>query len=196
MAKLTVSYNEGWPMMAPLGKKEAGLVERNLTSGEKVLGQVVANFGQAVIATDHKVLVIKTGMMSGQTFGGKATSFDYRMIGGIEVRSGWAQGEMEIINPIMAASQGNRNRDRVKIAEAPNGVVFAKTNAKIFDAFASKIRERVALAHSPAAVAPAPAAPPPASIPDQIRKLGALRDAGLLTEQEFATKKAELLARL
>ena len=34
------------------------------------------------------------------------------------------------------------------------------------------------------------------SITDQIKKLGDLRDAGLLTNDEFSTKKAELLARL
>jgi len=34
------------------------------------------------------------------------------------------------------------------------------------------------------------------SITDQIKKLGELRDAGLLTNDEFSTKKAELLARL
>jgi hypothetical protein len=33
-------------------------------------------------------------------------------------------------------------------------------------------------------------------IADQIRKLGGLRDEGLLTEEEFAGKKAELLDRL
>jgi hypothetical protein len=34
------------------------------------------------------------------------------------------------------------------------------------------------------------------SITDLIKKLGELRDAGLLTNDEFNTKKAELLARL
>jgi hypothetical protein len=33
-------------------------------------------------------------------------------------------------------------------------------------------------------------------IPDQIRRLGELRDAGLLTDDEFAAKKTELLERL
>ncbi|WP_294011696.1 SHOCT domain-containing protein [Sphingomonas sp.] len=31
---------------------------------------------------------------------------------------------------------------------------------------------------------------------DQIRKLAELRDSGVLTEEEFAAKKAELLDRL
>jgi hypothetical protein len=34
------------------------------------------------------------------------------------------------------------------------------------------------------------------SVTDQIKKLGELRDAGFLTNDEFNTKKAELLARL
>jgi hypothetical protein len=34
------------------------------------------------------------------------------------------------------------------------------------------------------------------SITDQIKKLGELRDAGFLTNDEFNAKKAELLARL
>ena len=34
------------------------------------------------------------------------------------------------------------------------------------------------------------------SITDQIKKLGELRDGGLLTDDEFNTKKAQLLARL
>lgn len=33
-------------------------------------------------------------------------------------------------------------------------------------------------------------------IVDQIRKLAELHEAGILTEEEFAAKKAELLARL
>lgn len=50
--------------------------------------------------------------------------------------------------------------------------------------------------------APAPAAPPvetAAPAPDlaaQLQQLASLRDAGVLTEEEFTAKKAELLARL
>ena len=189
-------------MMTPLGKKETPLLQQNLADGETVLGQVIANFGQAVVATDHKVLVIKTGMMAGQTFGGKATTFDYRMIGGVEVRTGFVQGEMEIINPSMPSSQGNRNKDKVKIAETPNGVVFSKQHAPLFQEFAAKVRERAAISLAPSAPAAAPAAMAPsgdsaaASIPDQIRQLAELHAAGILSDAEFEAKKAELLSRM
>lgn len=47
-----------------------------------------------------------------------------------------------------------------------------------------------------AAVAPQPAAPIAPSIPEQIEHLDRLRRAGTLTEDEFQTKKAELLRRM
>lgn len=49
------------------------------------------------------------------------------------------------------------------------------------------------------ASAPASVAPPPPSAPDpieQLRRLGELRDAGVLTDEEFAAKKADILSRL
>ena len=42
---------------------------------------------------------------------------------------------------------------------------------------------------------PMTAAPQP-DVTDQLKKLGDLRDAGILTTEEFESKKAELLARL
>jgi hypothetical protein len=49
---------------------------------------------------------------------------------------------------------------------------------------------------APAAAPPPPAAPAGDAVIEQIRKLGELRDAGLLTPEEFEAKKAELLGRL
>jgi len=43
---------------------------------------------------------------------------------------------------------------------------------------------------------PKPAVPPAESIPDLIKQLAALRDEKIITEQEFAAKKAELLKRM
>ncbi|SDZ93131.1 Short C-terminal domain-containing protein [Bowdeniella nasicola] len=46
-------------------------------------------------------------------------------------------------------------------------------------------------------IPPAPPQPaPPTDVMDQLRKLGELRDAGVLTEAEFEAKKADLLGRL
>jgi hypothetical protein len=57
----------------------------------------------------------------------------------------------------------------------------------VVDRFPPKIR-------APQEVASIPAAQ--IDVADQLHKLSSLRDAGVLTDQEFAAKKAELLARL
>jgi hypothetical protein len=197
MARLTVKTVDGWPLMAPLDKKEDDLLKRNLAPGERVLGQVIGSHGQAVVATDHKVLVVKTEMMAGQTFGGKATSFDYRNLVGVEVRTGWALGEFEIIAAAHAPRR-SRVKDRVDVKESPSGLVFNRQDARYFDAMAAKIREMTGAAHA-AGTAVRPQTAPPAtapSIPDQIRALAELHAVGILTDDEFTAKKAELLARM
>jgi hypothetical protein len=172
MARLTVKTVDGWPVMEPLGETEDDLVKRNMAPGERVLGQVIGSHGQAIVATDHKVLVVKTG----------ATSFDYRNLVGVEVRTGWAMGEFEIVD----------------IKDSPNGLVFNKQDARRFEAMAAKIREMTGAAHGPGtAVGPQAAAPATEpSIPDQIRALADLHAVGILTDEEFGAKKAELLARM
>ena len=58
------------------------------------------------------------------------------------------------------------------------------------DAFVAYIRENMG------EKAAAPAALAADDIPTQIQKLASLKDAGILTEEEFSTKKAELLAKM
>ncbi len=57
------------------------------------------------------------------------------------------------------------------------------------DALVNYIRENVG-------ETAAPALAPVEDIPAQIQKLAALRDQGILTEEEFTSKKAELLAKM
>lgn len=82
-------------------------------------------------------------------------------------------------------------------ATAVSGRVAAAQQARVAPAPATPAAAGVA---EPVPV-PAPATPaPPAPLDvDQLRSqliaLGELRDAGLLTEEEFAAKKAQLLAR-
>jgi hypothetical protein len=89
--------------------------------------------------------------------------------------------------------------------------VFASGNTIVFSvdaADAEKLRGLImdqvlggsAHAAAPAAAAPAapaaPEAPSGDALIEQIRKLGELRDAGILTPEEFESKKADLLGRL
>jgi hypothetical protein len=53
--------------------------------------------------------------------------------------------------------------------------------------------QQVYAAPPPQEYAPAPAAPSQADVLNQLKQLGELRDAGVLTEEEFAVQKAKLL---
>ena len=59
-------------------------------------------------------------------------------------------------------------------------------------------QQATSTAHLPPPPPPPPAATPPAEpdVMEQIKKLAELKEAGVLTEEEFAVKKAELLSRL
>jgi hypothetical protein len=192
MTKKTYSYKDAWPVMQPLGPKEAQLLKQNLAPGEQMLGQVIGNFSQAVIATAHKVLIVKHGLMAGQTFGGKATSYDYRNIMGVEVRTGFSQGEFEVIVGGLPTPRGNRNKDKVKASESPNAIVFPKTEQKYFQSMATQIRLMLS---QPVAVSSGQAGQA-VPIPEQIRQLAELHAAGILTDAEFTQKKADLLGRM
>jgi hypothetical protein len=80
------------------------------------------------------------------------------------------------------------------MSEQPNGLVFSKRNAALFNAMAAKIREVVSLGHASAVAQSAPSVGE--TITESIEKLAQLHSAGILTEQEFTQKKAELLSRL
>jgi len=133
-------YNDGWPVMQPLGEKEVQLRDQNMTSGERVLGQVIGLRGHAVIATTQKVLVVKHGFMAGVAFDGKAASYDYRNIMGVEVRTGFSQGVFAVIVDGLAVPRGHRNKDKVEVMESPNAVIFRSTDQKLFQSMAAQIR--------------------------------------------------------
>jgi hypothetical protein len=138
-AKKTHTFNDGWPVMQPLGAKEVELRDQNMTSGERVLGQVIGRSGQAVIATTQKVLVVKHGFMAG-ALDGRATSYDYRNITDVEVRTGFSLCAFAVIVSGLAGPRGIRNKDKVEAMESPNAVIFRSTDQKLFQSMAAQIR--------------------------------------------------------
>lgn len=83
------------------------------------------------------------------------------------------------------------------------GLLRTARRAAVASAVHSKVQrrqhERWAAAHEPAPVPAAPptaAAAPPVDTDDmlnQLERLGKLRDAGVLTDEEFAAQKARIL---
>jgi Short C-terminal domain len=103
----------------------------------------------------------------------------------------------------------DQRHDRISSVKAHKGVIGANlvVNAggdewtlrnvypkEAVDQIAQVIRDEAQGRQMPVA-APAPAAQAP-DLMDQLKKLGELRDAGVLTDEEFEAKTADLLSRL
>jgi hypothetical protein len=71
-----------------------------------------------------------------------------------------------------------------------NAVVFKKKHRAEFDAVRGRVEDYIGHKNAPEA------APTTPDITDQIKKLGELHDAGVVTDEEFEAKKTELLNRL
>jgi hypothetical protein len=197
----TTSAGTGVQMAAPmhkLGKKEEARVKENLLPGEKVICQCVGPYGQALVLTDRKALIIKTGFMAGSTFGAKVTSFDYRNITAVEVRMGPLSGAFQIAAGGMQASdKGYWGQGKQDAYKSPHMIPVLRSTFGDFQKAANLIRSMAADAGRPAPAATSQAGTPITPDPlDQLKKLGELRDAGVLTQVEFEAKKSELLARM
>ncbi len=145
--------------------------------------------GDYLVLTDRRVILIKSGVGTWGTgaFGLKTKSVLFEHISSVDTSSGLMFGEIEIIASGMTekASGGFFSG-----AKKDSVIQFDK---KLFDQveqLAAKIRDLAMSSRSgqPQVVA--------VDIPDQIKKFADLRDAGILTEDEFHKKKSDLLEKL
>ncbi len=184
--------DEGWPMMEPLPKREASLLAGTLTQHEIVLGQLIGQFHQSAVATNQRLIILKSGLMA--DYGNKITSFDYQNITSIEVSVTLTVGYFEITAGGMAAPTLHRTEKSLNRHHLPNVVPFVRSERKQWDLFAGKVREMSSVKASP--LENPKVEPSGPSIPEMIAQLAQLHEAGILSDQEFAEKKADLLSRL
>ncbi|MDN3309339.1 PH domain-containing protein [Microbacterium oryzae] len=135
------------------------------------LGNKVARNG-VLIATDRRVL-----FYAKRLGGYDLESFPYRNISSFE------SGKSLTGSNVTFFASGNQVR--VKMIQ-PDGAV-----TKLVEL----VRQRMSAPAAPVGTAPGTSGGTEDVIA-QIEQLGKLRDAGVLTEEEFATKKAEMLGRL
>lgn len=155
------------------------------------------------IYTDRVEWAVARGVSAGKLTAGVFTGGASLLVTG--VKNGKAGTEMI---PIKSISSVTTRRDGlinsfVSVITAGNTIDFRVSHkeAEIVKSTLTQLMIGGTLTPAPEAVAsPAPAPTSTAgTAPDltaQLQQLAALRDAGILTEEEFAAKKAEILARL
>ncbi len=164
-----------------------------LSPNEKVLVKLKGAFKEGLICTDSRVMIVKAGLMTGQMLGNEAFQVPYTNISGIQVKYHLMSGYFELSaggmqNTTKSYWSSDRNSDP---SQAPNCVSLnTKAQREKFQEACSFILTKMN----------GPIGNVVTSANDDIftalEKLGQLKEAGIVSEEEFASKKAELLQRL
>jgi len=172
---------------------------------------VLVSLGEgALVAFEDRAAVVKVGavtaLMAGAMGGGRVATFHFSDITGIEYNSGIMTGVLEVLTP---SYQGTSNKDywrgmhrsRNANADDPhtlsNTLPLAKATYRAALPGLNELRARIGRAKQPTVVVPASTAGAPASsLSDELARLGELHTAGVLTDEEFQSAKAALIARM
>lgn len=162
---------------------------QNLHSGETVKVVIVGAGGQAIVGTDTRLFVLKSGFLAGATFGAEVTSWSYKNLLGIQVHKGLATGGVIVQAPGQSGLDTSYWRSgKGDLWKAPNAIPVAGAWDQVRLAVA-ELQQLIDTAHSPQA-APASGT---SSVADEVKKLSELRESGALTNSEFAAAKQRLL---
>lgn len=153
-------------------KRDLNHLASELWEGEtvdQIVGGSYGNGSGLLVLTDRRLLFFHKGLAS-------ATSEDFPLdqISSVEFKSGIALAQITVYASNQKATVKNLDKNAAK-------------------AIADTIRARISRG---ARQAPAAAPAPAVSAADQLLKLKALHDAGVLTEAEYQAKSAPLIAQL
>jgi hypothetical protein len=157
------------------GKEISRLVD-HLWEDEQVERMTKGAYGHGtglLVLTDRRLLFLKEGMTK------KTEDFPLEKVSSVQWSSGIGLGTITIFASGNKAEIKNVNKDNGK--EMVDHVRHRLSAPKPSTDSTGGDQGAVASA---------------VDIPDQIRKLGELRDSGMVTPEEFEAKKAELLARM
>jgi len=148
---------------------------------------------QALILTNRRVLIGKSGRDAGMHFGKEVTAFNYAEITNVEYRTGPLTGWIEILSPAFPAilnphfySSGEANDPWKR----PNCIPVILGDKKKGNEIALEIRRRTDAAKNKQGT---PIVQSGTDLADQIQKLADLLPKGLITEHEFRAAKAKLI---
>lgn len=163
-------------------KKGEKIFNENIdSSNERILIKLKSSDGQGLVITSKRLYVMKWGFWGGNTFGGRCNAYEYANIVGIEIKTGWTTGTLEVLTP---ANQ-NIKTDMTSAIKNDNAVLFPKTKLPEFQEATRIGRELMTKHHSGNNN----------SISNlfELEKLAELKDKGIITQGEFDAKKKLIL---
>jgi hypothetical protein len=155
-----------------LGRKEVAELPAILWEGEIVQDIIQGYYNNGLgilVATQRRLIFVDKGLM----WGLKVEDFPVDKISSIQYETGLLMGTVTIF------TSGNR----ADIKNVP------KDEAR---RFAETVRARISASAPKAAPSPPTAAPANGDIVSQLERLAALKERGVLTEEEFAAQKSRI----
>ena len=176
--------------------KLGDVLSATLTPDESLLASLHTAQGEGIAVTDLRVIILKAGLYANAgMFGKKAISYNFRVITSVEHREGILGGHVKIlVAGVQESGSANfaagKNSYWGKNRESENVVTYART------ALRPVVREMVALMQTRAHDARRSVATSSAAVglADQLLKLQELRNAGVLSDGEFAAAKQRLIS--
>lgn len=186
-------------MAANVGKDLSILSGRTRRAAEENVGNERIRFvlkglyGQALIALETRILIVKPGFSAGVTGGVRVTSFNYADITTIEINRGLLFGVIEIGTPSYNLSQSRDfwtwHPDK-NPAQANNCLPVDRFLLQEFMPYIEELRQLVAQFKTNK---PSAEPSPKESLAREIEKLAELYTRGMLSDEEFKAAKDILL---
>ena len=175
-------------MKYDLGKRGNKILKDNVLDGEEIVDFIKGMQGEAIVLTTKRLLMLKWGFMTGNTWSGKCTTFDFKNVTGIEATNSVMSGQIQVNTPAHQNTTKSywATDDKENALHTNNIVTFGINDMEKAKAFVKTAREAVSATTNSGSQASD-------SEYDQLEKLMELKKKGVITEDEFNKKKAKIL---
>jgi len=168
-------------------------VEKHTDEGDEVRFALRGLNGQAIVALQDRLLIIKPGISAGALGGARVTTFYYRDITGVEANTGLLTGVIEINTP---AFPGTATKDYWSLGKdrdprlLSNCVPIDRPGLKAYKPYLDQLRQWIREAKQETTGS----RPSTASLSVELEKLASLKESGVLTEEEFQQAKQRIIS--
>lgn len=193
----------------PLPKWVVEAIASNRIGSEPVKLILIGNvaYAGALIAFEDRCLIAKGGavgsFMAGSLGGGRVTTFYFDQITGIEYNSGLLSGVLEVLTPSYQGtankdfwkgitSGGRRNLDDNDPWKLSNTLPLTKDDYRSSKPLIDSLRKLIS-EYRRGGIQPQTTPAPQNDLSEELLRLSALRDKGVLSDDEFTAAKAKLL---
>ena len=142
-----------------------------------------------------KVAITRTGMLARMTFGKGEKHIPLTSITAVQLKPAGAltNGFIQFTLPGGAEKNAMKGHRTSSAAEDENSVMFDKKQQPAFEALRDEVEDAIDRRTQPVQQAPVAAGP---SAMEQMTQLTQMHDAGMITDDEFAAKRQDILSRM